>query len=101
MTLCPRCHASISTEDCYCRHCGKALRKGYGFWFSHSGVLLMALCTGPFALITLWLSRKLSLKAKLLWSAGILLFTYYCLWAIWRSMQMFSLLFQALFPADF
>ncbi len=62
---CPRCRFEADEADCYCRHCGKALQPHMGFWYDHGGVLLLTLIVGPFSLITLWLSRKLSLSAKL------------------------------------
>ena len=84
MSICPRCHTSIEEIDCYCRHCGKALRPRMGFWYSHSGVLLLTLIVGPFSLICVWLSRKMSLLAKWLWTAGIILFSIYLVLSLYR-----------------
>lgn len=85
MPCCSRCRQPIEADDCYCRHCGKALRPRMGFWYDHGGVLLMTLIVGPFSLIPLWLSAKLSLSAKWIWTAGIGLFSAYFIYALYRS----------------
>ena len=56
MSSCPRCRRPIDETDCYCRHCG-----------------------------TLWLSHKLSLRAKWGWTAAIVLFSAYFIYALYRS----------------
>lgn len=85
---CPRCHGIIETTDCYCRHCAKPLQSRIGFWYDHGGIFLLTLLAGPFALFTLWLSRKLSITAKLLWSAGIGLLSAYLIYAFYQSYLM-------------
>lgn len=85
MSSCPRCRRPIDETDCYCRHCGRALRPRMGFWYDHGGVLLLTLIIGPFSLISLWLSHKLSLRAKWGWTAAIVLFSAYFIYALYRS----------------
>ena len=87
-TQCLRCRGMIDTADCYCRHCGKPLQRCMGFWYDHGGILLLTLLAGPFSLITLWMSRKLSTTAKLLWSAGIGLLSAYLIYAFYQSYLM-------------
>lgn len=98
---CPRCRFEADEADCYCRHCGKALQPHMGFWYDHGGVLLLTLIVGPFSLITLWLSRKLSLSAKLAWTAGIGLFSAYLAWSLYRSVLLFKEAFSYSFPVGF
>ncbi len=71
MLSCPRCGQPIEQTDCYCRRCGKALQPGRGFLFSHTGIILLALVLGPFALPLVWISKIISPLAK--WIYTILL----------------------------
>ena len=98
MPLCPRCRQSIDPCDCYCRHCGRALLPRMGFWYDHGGILLMTLIVGPFSLITLWLSHKLSLTAKWWWTAGIVLFSVYIGYSLYRSFLLMQEAFQYILP---
>ena len=99
MNTCSRCRTAIDPQDCYCRHCGKPLQPRMGFWYDHGGVFLLTLLAGPFSLITLWMSRKLTLKSKCLWTAGIALVSAYLVYALYQSIllikQAASLLFSA------
>ena len=92
MNTCPRCHAQIDETDCYCRHCGKTLKPRMGFWYSHGGILLLTLIVGPFSLICVWLSRKLSLLAKWAWTGGIVFFSIYLLYSLCKMMLLFTVL---------
>lgn len=85
MSLCPRCHGAIDETDCYCRHCGRPLQPRRGFWFSHWGLLLQVLCIGPFTLVCVWLSRRISWAAKWAWTAGIVLFSVYLIYGIYKA----------------
>lgn len=84
MLTCPRCHTQISLTDCYCSHCGKPLQPRMGFWYSHGGILLMSFLAGPFALIFVWMSHKISLTAKCLWTVGILLGSVYLCYSLYK-----------------
>ncbi|WP_178338005.1 zinc ribbon domain-containing protein [Candidatus Avelusimicrobium facis] len=98
---CPRCRFEADEADCYCRHCGKPLRPYMGFWYDHGGVLLLTLIVGPFSLIPLWLSRKLSVSAKLAWTVGIGVVSAYLAWSLYRSVLLFKEAFSYTFPAGF
>lgn len=74
---CTRCHAPVDETDNYCRACGKSLKKGYGFLFTHSGIILMTLVLGPFALPCVWFSRLISPTAKWIYSVILLIIGYY------------------------
>ena len=99
MFVCSRCRTAVDPKDCYCRHCGKSLQPRMGFWYDHGGILLLTLVIGPFSLIPLWISRKLTLKSKGLWTGGIVLISAYLAYALYRSFLLFkeaaSLLFSA------
>ena len=84
MISCPRCRRPIDETDAYCRHCGRALRPRMGFWYDHGGILLLTLIVGPFSLITVWLSRKLSPAAKWGWTGAIVLFSAYFMYTLYR-----------------
>ncbi len=93
MLFCPKCSQEIDERDNYCRRCGRALKPGTGFWYSHSGIILLMLVLGPFALIPLYMSKILSLRAKAIYCAVITLFTLYLGYVCW---QIFTLTQQML-----
>ena len=47
---CPKCYSLCDETDNFCRRCGKSLKPGTGFLYSHSGIILLAVILGPFAL---------------------------------------------------
>lgn len=98
MPACPRCRANVGETDCYCRYCGRALRPRTGFWYDNWGILLLTLIAGPFSLIAVWLSRKLGARAKTLWTACIVLFSAYFIFAAYRSYLLFKETFSYLLP---
>lgn len=96
MTTCPRCRAAADETDCYCRRCGRALRPYMGFWYEHGGILLLTLIAGPFSLVTVWLSRAISLRAKWLWTVGIGLFSAYLFYSFYNAYRLFANLLLSL-----
>lgn len=74
---CRRCHTPIEETDNFCRACGRSLKQGYSFWFTHTGIILLALLAGPFALPFVWMSKVISPVAKWIYSAVLLLIGYY------------------------
>ena len=97
MTTCKRCHHPIDETDCYCRHCGKTLKPRMGFWYDHGGILLLTLCVGPFSLICVWLSHKISVLAKWLWTAGITFFSFYRVYSLYKTALLFKEMLSAAF----
>lgn len=85
---CPKCACDTDEADNFCRRCGKPLRTGTGFFYTHSGIILLTLAAGPFALITLWLSKLISTPAKWIYTAFICAFTFYLGLAFYRAMMM-------------
>ena len=88
--FCSRCHAQIRETDNYCHACGKSLKPGRGFLFTHGGIVLMALVLGPLALPFVWLSKVLSLGAKLVYTAVLLLLGTYMVYALWQAVSLIN-----------
>ena len=84
MTVCPRCHTPTEETDCYCRHCGKTLQPRMGFWYGHGGILLLTLIVGPFSLICVWLSHRISLLTKWLWTIGLAFLSVYLCYSLYK-----------------
>mgnify|MGYP004473596555 CR=1 FL=1 len=95
MPYCTRCRQEIDATDNYCRQCGRALQPGTGFWYTHSGIILLMLVLGPFALITVYLSKVISRTAKAVYSILILLFTAYLGYACWQMFVLIQELLQS------
>lgn len=91
--LCNRCHAEVRDSDNYCHACGKSLKPGRGFLFTHTGIILMTLILGPFALPFVWLSKVLSPLAKLIYTIVLLLVGFYLVYSL---VHIFSLMQQSL-----
>ena len=83
--LCPRCHAQIQETDNYCHFCGKSLKPGHGFLFTHTGIILMAFILGPLALPFVWLSKAISPVAKLIYTVVLLILGIYMGYLVWHS----------------
>lgn len=88
--LCSRCHAQIRETDNYCHACGKSLKPGRGFLFTHAGIILMALVLGPFALPFVWLSKAISFSAKLIYTAILLLLGVYLVYALMQAVTLIN-----------
>jgi hypothetical protein len=91
--LCSRCRAEIHEADNYCHNCGKSLKPGRGFLFTHTGIILMALVLGPFALPFVWLSKVLSPLAKIIYTVLLLIFGFYLVYSLFH---MFSLVQESM-----
>lgn len=94
--FCSRCHAQIRETDNYCHACGKSLKPGRGFLFTHAGIIIMALVLGPFALPFVWLSKAISFSAKLIYTVLLLLLGVYLVYAIVQAFSIINSSFQAL-----
>lgn len=80
--LCTRCHAEIRESDNYCHACGKSLKPGRGFLFSHAGIILMALILGPFALPFVWMSKIISPLAKIIYTFVLIIIGFYLVYSL-------------------
>ncbi|WP_428053006.1 hypothetical protein [Candidatus Avelusimicrobium stercoris] len=81
---CPHCHNAVDEKDNYCRFCGRSLKPGRGFFYSHSGIILAALVLGPFALPLVWLSKIISTPAKWIYTLLLLLLGVYLAVALYH-----------------
>ena len=85
MKECPRCHCPVDETDNYCRACGRSLRPGTGFLFTHSGIILLSVVLGPFALPVVWMSKLISTPAKWIYTALLALLTVYLIHAFYQA----------------
>jgi len=81
---CLKCGGWCDESDNFCRRCGRALKPGNGFLNSHTGIILLALVLGPFALPAVWTSKRISRTAKWVYSLLLLLMGYYLVVACWQ-----------------
>lgn len=88
--VCRKCHAPVEETDNYCRVCGKSLRQGYSFMFTHTGIIVMALVLGPFALPCVWFSKVISPVSKWIYTAILLLIGYYFVVMCIRTFQLMN-----------
>ena len=91
--FCKRCHAEVRESDNYCHACGKSLKPGHGFLFTHAGIILMGLVLGPFALPFVWMSKVLSPVAKTIYTVVLLLIGFYLVYSL---MHIFTLMQQSM-----
>ncbi len=80
--FCKRCQAEVRASDNYCHACGKSLKPGHGFLFTHTGIILMGLVLGPFALPFVWMSKVLSPAAKIIYTVILLLIGFYLIYSL-------------------
>ncbi len=85
---CKHCHVSVAPEDNYCRCCGRSLKPGHGFLYSHTGIILLALVIGPFALPCVWMSKRMSAAAKVIYSVILGIIGYFFVLACYRIFQL-------------
>lgn len=83
--LCPRCQAEIRDTDNYCHACGKSLKPGRGFLFTHGGIILMALVLGPFALPFVWMSKVIGPTAKIIYTVVLVALGFYLAFSIYQA----------------
>ena len=88
--FCSRCHAEIRETDNYCHACGKSLKPGRGFLFTHAGIIVMALVLGPLALPFVWMSKAISLTAKFLYTVVLLLLGVYLAYTLWQAVNLIN-----------
>ena len=98
---CPACHLLIDEGDAFCRHCGRSLKPGQSFFYSHAGLLVLALVLGPFALPFVWMSKRISVTAKIIYSVVLcVLGVYFCI-ACYRIYQLTMQSAQSLLGGGF
>jgi hypothetical protein len=89
--LCWDCGKAIGAGDAYCRFCGRGQGERVPWQYKHWGVIVITLVgLGPFSLFYLWRSPVISRNTKLVYSALILVGTFYLAeecYKLWNSMQ--------------
>lgn len=85
---CPKCHFACDETDNFCRRCGRSLKPGTGFLYSHSGIILLALVLGPFALPAVWGSKLIGTPAKWIYTLVLVLIGVYLAIACWQAYLM-------------
>ena len=98
---CPACHLLVEEADHFCRHCGRSLKPGMSFLYSHSGIILMALVLGPFALPFVWMSKRISMAAKIIYSVVLGLIGVYFVIACYHIYQLTWQTAQSLMGSGF
>ena len=83
--ICPKCRFDCEETDNFCRRCGKSLKAGTGFLYTHSGIILLAVILGPFALPAVWGSKLIGTAAKWIYTAVLLLIGFYLAVACWHA----------------
>lgn len=88
---CWSCGTSIGGRDKYCKNCGKG-QDGHVPWqYRHSGIIVITLLgLGPFSLFYVWRSPVLSRNAKIAYTGGIILITWFVinsLYSMWTAVQ--------------
>jgi len=82
---CPKCALPCEETDNFCRRCGKSLKSGTGFLYSHAGIILLAVILGPFALPAVWGSKMIGPAAKWIYTAVLLIIGVYLVIACWHA----------------
>ena len=91
--FCKRCHAEVRDTDNYCHACGKSLKPGHGFLFTHTGIILMSLVLGPLALPFVWMSKVLNPVAKIIYTVILVIIGFYLIYSL---MHIFSMAQQSM-----
>ena len=87
LIVCNHCHLLVDEDDFFCRHCGCSLKPGYNFCYSHTGIILLALVLGPFVLPLVWMSKRIGLTAKIIYSVVLVAFGLYFILLCYRLYQ--------------
>lgn len=76
VTLCKKCGRPIDRHFAYCPYCGYRQQAGHSWYHDPVWIAVLALFViGPFALPLVWRSSRMSHTAKLIYTAGILVYT--------------------------
>lgn len=91
---CWACGSPLDPADKYCRNCGRGQNERAAWYYKPWGIIVLTLFgLGPFSIILVWRSPRLSPAAKAGYTAAILLLTAY---AVHRFRQLLALYQSAL-----
>jgi len=98
---CWACGSGISSEDNYCKKCGKGQGSFVPWYYKHWGIVIITLFgLGPFSLYFIWRSPVISRNAKWLYTALIAGLTLYAGSVLYRAWMFFhSMLGGLQFPS--
>ena len=99
--ICPKCYQPCDETDNFCRRCGKSLKPGSGFFCSHTGIILLTLVLGPFALPAVWSSKIIGLTAKWVYTVILVLIGLYLIHVCVAMFQLVQDLSQSLIVPAF
>lgn len=89
--VCWNCGIGISVQDRYCRHCGKGQGAFAPWYYKPWGIIAATMfALGPFSLFLVWRSPVISKKSKFIYSAAILLISWYVgskIYGMWLMFQ--------------
>lgn len=85
---CPKCRFVCDETDNFCRRCGRSLKPGTGFLYTHTGIILLAAVLGPFALPAVWGSKLIGQTFKWIYTAVLLLIGVYLVVVCWQAYQL-------------
>lgn len=85
---CWRCDFAIETADSYCRRCGEGQGARLAWYYRPVWIVLLALTAlGPFAIVLIMRTPRLSPSAKWLASLALVAFFAYLGWEMWTATE--------------
>ncbi|MBI2362536.1 MAG: hypothetical protein HYV15_04045, partial [Elusimicrobia bacterium] len=77
--------------DRYCRYCGKGQGEHIPWYYSRWGIAAASLLgLGPFGVLLVWRSPRLSGTEKAVWTAALLALTGYVCWRLYQVFAMMN-----------
>ncbi len=95
VVLCKKCGRPIDRHFAYCPYCGYQQQAGHSWYHDPVWIAVLGLFViGPFALPLVWRSSRMNQTVKLIYTAGILVYTaitvYYLFQVIATTWSVFS-----------
>jgi hypothetical protein len=85
---CWRCDQPVDPSDRYCRRCGEGQGAWLAWYYRPVWILLLALTAlGPFAVVLIMRTPRLSPSAKWLAAVALVAFFAYLGWEMWTTTE--------------